>query len=158
MNLAPDEALMRLFAETKASPSVIFFSMSEPDVQAALRQPWVSFGSDSRSPSPKARAAGESAHPRAYGTFPRVMGHYVRDERLLPLEEAVRRATSQAADRVHLTDRGILRPGMKADIIVFDADKIRDVATFDDPHHFSEGVLSMVVNGVPVMQDGVITN
>ena len=158
MNAAPDEALMRLFAETKSSPSVIFFSMSEPDVQTALRQPWVSIGSDARSPSPKARAAGESAHPRAYGTFPRVMGHYVRDEHLFTLEEAVRKATSQAADRANLADRGILRPGMKADIIVFDPDKIRDLATFEEPHQFSEGVMSVVVNGVAVMEDGAITN
>jgi dihydroorotase/N-acyl-D-amino-acid deacylase len=156
MNLAPDEALMRLFSETKSSPSVIFFSMNEADVQTALRQPWVSIGSDSRSPSPKARAEGESAHPRAYGTFPRVMGHYVRDEHLLTLEEAVRKATSQAADRVNLSDRGILRPGMKADIIVFDPETIRDVATFDEPHRFSEGVVHVIVNGVPIMRDGVI--
>jgi dihydroorotase/N-acyl-D-amino-acid deacylase len=158
MNVAPEEALMRLFTETKSSPSVIFFSMSEPDVQTALRQPWVSIGSDARSPSPKARAAGESAHPRAYGTFPRVMGHYVRDEHLFTLEEAVRKATSQAADRANLADRGILRPGMKADIIVFDPDKIRDVATFEEPHKFSEGVFDVIVNGVPVMTEGTITN
>jgi dihydroorotase/N-acyl-D-amino-acid deacylase len=157
MNLAPEEALMRLFSETKSSPSVIYFSMNEDDVQTALRQPWVSIGADAGSPSPKARAAGFSAHPRAYGTFPRVMGHYVRDVPLFTLEEAVRKATSQAADRVHLDDRGILRPGMKADIIVFDPDKIRDVATFDDPHRFSEGVLSVIVNGRAVMRDGVIT-
>ncbi len=157
MNLPADEALMKLFAETETSPGVIFFSMNEQDVQTALRQPWVSFGSDSGSPSPKARAEQAGVHPRAYGTFPRVMGHYVRDEHLLTLEEAVRRATSQAADRVHLTDRGLLRPGMKADIIVFDPDKIRDVATFDDPHRFSEGVLSVIVNGVPVLTEGALT-
>src|SRR5436853_4449503 len=98
--------------------------MSEPAVQTALRQPWVSIGSDAGSPSPKARANGYAAHPRAYGTFPRVMGHYVRDEHLFTLEEAVRKATSQAADRAHLPDRGILRPGMKADIVVFDPEKI----------------------------------
>ena len=158
MNLAPEEALMRLFAETANSPGVIFFSMSEDDVQTALRQPWVSIGSDARSPSPAARAGGEAAHPRAYGTFPRVMGHYVRDLHLFTLEEAVRKATSQAADRARLDDRGILRPGMKADIVVFDPDKIRDVATFDDPHRFSEGVLSVVVNGVPALLDGALTS
>jgi N-acyl-D-amino-acid deacylase len=158
MNLPPDKALMRLFAETESSPGVIFFSMNEQDVQTALRQPWVSFGSDSGSPSPKARAEGTGVHPRAYGTFPRVMGHYVRDEHLFTLEEAVRKATSQAADRVNFSDRGILRPGMKADIIVFDPDKIRDVATFDEPHQFSEGVVHVIVNGVPVMTDGVIGN
>ena len=157
MNLPPEEALMKLFAETENSPGVIFFSMNEQDVQTALRQPWVSFGSDSGNPAPRARAEQTGVHPRAYGTFPRVMGHYVRDEKLLTLEEAVRRATSQAADRVNLRDRGILRPGMKADIVVFDPDKIRDVATFDDPHRFSEGVSDVIVNGVPVLREGAIT-
>lgn len=157
MNLPVEEALMKLFAETTNSPSVIFFSMSEPDVQTAMKQPWVSFGSDSGSPTPKAREEKVAVHPRAYGTFPRVMGHYVREEKLLSLEEAVRRATSQAADRVHFTDRGILRPGMKADIIVFDPNTIRDVAAFDDPHHFSEGVSDVIVNGKPVLRDGKMT-
>jgi N-acyl-D-aspartate/D-glutamate deacylase len=158
MSLPADEALMKLFAETETSPGVIFFSMNEQDVQTALRQPWVSFGSDSGSPSPKSRADQAGVHPRAYGTFPRVMGHYVRDEHLLTLEEAVRKATSQAADRVNLADRGLLRPGMKADILVFDPDKIRDVATFDDPHRFSEGVLDVIVNGTLVMRDGALTS
>ena len=158
MSLAPDEALMRLFAETDMSPSVIFFSMSEADVATALRQPWVSIGSDSGSPTPQARAQQAGVHPRAYGTFPRVMGHYVRDEHLFTLEEAVRKATAQAADRVNLAERGLLRPGMKADIVVFDPQTIRDVATFDDPHRFSEGVATVIVNGVPVLRDGAITS
>jgi dihydroorotase/N-acyl-D-amino-acid deacylase len=157
MNVAPEEALMRLFAETKSSPNVIFFSMSEPDVQTALRQPWVSVGADSGSPTPAARAAKSAVHPRAYGTFARVVGHYVRDEHLFTLEEAVRKMTSQAADRTHLDDRGVLRPGMKADVIVFDPATIRDVATFEDPHHFSEGVSDVIVNGTPVLRDGMMT-
>jgi len=111
MATTPDEAMMRLFAETNSSPNVIFFSMNENDVQTALKQSFVSLGSDSGSPAPAARAAGMGAHPRAYGTFPRVMGHYVRDEHLFTLEEAVRKATSQAADRTNLSDRGVLRPG-----------------------------------------------
>ena len=157
MNLAPEEALVRLFSETPSSPSVIFFSMSEPDVQTALRQPWVSIGADSGNPSPKSRAEKLAVHPRAYGTFPRVIGHYVRDEHLFTLEEAVRKSTSQAADRANLQDRGVLRPGMKADIVVFDPNAIRDVATYEDPHHFSEGVLHVIVNGVPVLRDGALT-
>jgi N-acyl-D-amino-acid deacylase len=157
MNLTPEETLIRLFAESTGSPSVIFFSMNEADVQAALKQPWVSFGSDSGSPSAQARATKSATHPRAYGTFPRVVGHYVRDEHLLTLEEAVRKATSQAADRVGFTDRGILRPGLKADIIVFDPETVRDLATYEEPHQFSEGVSDVVVNGVPVMRDGKIT-
>jgi dihydroorotase/N-acyl-D-amino-acid deacylase len=157
MNVAPEEAIMRLFAESPGSPGVIFFSMNEADVQTALKQPWVSVGADSGSPSPAARAQGAAVHPRAYGTFARVAGHYVRDEKLFTLEEAVRKMTSQAAARVHLADRGILRPGMKADIIVFDPDTIRDLARYDDPHHFSEGVSDVVVNGQPVLRDGRIT-
>ncbi|MEO8036157.1 MAG: D-aminoacylase [Acidobacteriota bacterium] len=158
MAIPPEEALLRLFAETKGSPNVIFFSMSEPDVQYALKQPYVSVGADSGSPSAEARAANLAIHPRAYGSMPRVLGHYVRDEHLFTLEEAVRKITSQAADRTNLSDRGVLRPGMKADIVVFDAARIRDVATFEDPHHFSEGVLDVVVNGVPVLREGKMTN
>jgi N-acyl-D-amino-acid deacylase len=157
MTVAPDEAMMRLFAETNSSPNVIFFSMSEMDVQTALKQSFVSLGSDSGSPPPAARAMGQAVHPRAYGTFPRVMGHYVRDEHLFTLEEAVRKATSQAADRTNLSDRGVLRPGMKADVVVFDASKIRDVSTYEDPHHFSEGILDVIVNGKPVLRDGLMT-
>ena len=158
MGTTADEALMKLFSETPSSPSVIFFSMNEADVQAALRQPWVSFGSDSGSPTPEARATAAPAHPRAYGTFPRVLGRYVRDEKLFTLEEAVRKMTSQAADRAQLADRGVIRPGMKADIVVFDAARIRDVATYEDPHHFSEGVIDVIVNGVAVLRDGQMTS
>jgi N-acyl-D-amino-acid deacylase len=86
-----------------------------------------------------------------------VAGHYVRDEHLFTLEEAVRKMTSQAAGRVHLDDRGILRPGMKADLLVFDPERIRDVSTFDDPHRFSEGIDDVIVNGKPVLQNGIMT-
>jgi dihydroorotase/N-acyl-D-amino-acid deacylase len=158
MAVTPEEALMRLFSDTPMSPSVIFFSMNEDDVQYALKQPWVSVGSDSGSPTPQARATQAGVHPRAYGTFPRVLGHYVRDVKLFTLEEAVRKVTSQAADRAQLADRGLLRPGMKADIVVFDSEKIRDVATYEDPHHFSEGVIDVVVNGVPVLRDEQMTD
>jgi dihydroorotase/N-acyl-D-amino-acid deacylase len=158
MNIPPDEALLKLFSETPDSPSVIFFSMSEDDVQYALKQPFVSLGSDSGSVTPAGRAAQVGAHPRAYGTFPRVVGHYVRDLKLLTLEEAVRKATSQAAERVNLFDRGMLRTGMKADIIVFDPETIRDVSTYEDPHHLSEGIADVIVNGVPVLRDGAMTD
>lgn len=158
MGTTPDEAMMRLFAETNSSPNVIFFSMKEDDVQTALKQSFVSIGSDSGSPSPAARAAGQGAHPRAYGTFPRVLGHYVRDEHLFTLEEAVRKATSQAADRTNLSDRGLLRPGMKADVVVFDPGLIRDVSTYEDPHHFSEGVIDVIVNGTLVLRDSTMTS
>ncbi len=158
LGTTPEEALMKLFSETPTSPSVIFFSMNEPDVQFALEQPWVSIGSDSGSPTPQARATAASTHPRAYGTFPRVLGRYVRDEKLFTLEEAVRKMTSQAADRAQLADRGVLRPGMKADLVVFDPARIRDVATYEDPHHFSEGIIDVIVNGVPVLRDEQMTD
>jgi N-acyl-D-amino-acid deacylase len=157
MGTTTDEALIKLFSETPVSPAVIFFSMNESDVQEALKQSWVSLGSDSGSPTPQARANNVGTHPRAYGTFPRVLGHYVRDVKLFTLEEAVRKMTSQAADRANLSDRGVLRPGMKADVVVFDSQAIRDVATYEDPHHFSEGVIDVIVNGVPVLRDGQMT-
>jgi N-acyl-D-amino-acid deacylase len=139
LGVTPEEALMRLFAETPASPRVIYFSMNEDDVQTADR------------------AENTGAHPRAYGTFPRVLGHYVREVKLFELPEAVRRMTSQAAQRAHIMNRGILRTGMKADIVVFDPETFRDVATFDDPHRFAEGVSNVIVNGVPVLREGAMT-
>jgi N-acyl-D-aspartate/D-glutamate deacylase len=157
MGVSGEEALIRLFLENESSPAVIFFSMSEDDMQYALKQPFVSVGADSGSPTAAARTAGAAIHPRAYGTFARVAGHYVRDAKLFTLEEAVRKMTSQAAGRAHLIDRGVLRPGMKADIIVFDPATIRDESKFDDPHHFSEGISDVIVNGVPVLRDGAMT-
>jgi len=157
MNLPPEEALVKLFEESTPSPRVIFFSMNEDDVRYALKQPWISVGSDASSPGPDLRAKNTAVHPRAYGTFPRVLGRYVRDEKLMTLEEAVRRMTSQAALRTNLRDRGILREGMKADLIVFDPETVRDVSTFEDPHHFSEGISDVIVNGVAVLREGVMT-
>jgi len=152
-----EEALIRLFAAEENSPRVIYFSMNEDDVQYALKQPFVSVGSDASSITERQRAEGVSVHPRAYGTFPRVLGHYVRDAKLFTLEEAVRKVTSQAAARMNLHDRGLLKPGMKADIVVFDPETIADKSTFTDPHHFSVGIDDVIVNGVPVLRSGVMT-
>jgi N-acyl-D-aspartate/D-glutamate deacylase len=157
MNVPVEDALIALFAENAISPRVIFFSMNEDDVRAALRTPWVSVGSDASAPSAKLRAENTAVHPRAYGTFPRVLGHYSRDEKLFSLEEAVRKMTSQAALRAHLFDRGVLRAGMKADVIVFDPATVRDPSTFETPHQFSEGITDVVVNGVPVLRGGAMT-
>lgn len=157
MNTTPEEALMTLFAENEISPRVIYFSMNEDDVRYALRQPFVSVGSDASPPSAKMRAENTSVHPRAYGTFPRVLGHYSRDEKLFPLEEAVRKITSQAALRAHLFDRGVLREGMAADVVIFDPDKVRDLSTFVEPHQYSVGIDWVVVNGVAVLREGVMT-
>lgn len=149
------EAALRLFEANPKSPIAIFFSLSEEDMKVALVQPWVAFGSDSGSVPPSLRDAG--AHPRAYATFTRVLAKYVRDEKLIPLEEAVRKMTSLAASRAKFVDRGVIRPGMKADIAVFDVAKLRDVSTYDDPHHYSEGVSQVIVNGKFVLRDGKMT-
>ena len=150
------EAALRAFAESgTTSPIAIFFSLSEEDMKTALVQPWVAFGSDSGAVVPAMRQRG--AHPRAYATFSRVLAKYVREEKLLTLEEAVRKMTSLAASRAGFADRGVLRAGMKADVAVFDAEKVRDLSTYDDPHHYSEGMSHVVVNGVPVLRDGVMT-
>jgi N-acyl-D-amino-acid deacylase len=156
MKVSVEEALVAIFEANPASPFVMFFSMNEDDLRAALRKPWVSFGADSGSPTPNARASKAAVHPRGYGTFARILGRYTRDEKLMTLEEAVRRMTSLAASRAKIFDRGVLRSGMKADIVVFDPATIRDVSTYDDPHHFSEGVSDVVVNGTAVMRDGVM--
>ncbi|HVT05189.1 MAG TPA: amidohydrolase family protein, partial [Thermoanaerobaculia bacterium] len=155
MGVDPIEAALRLLEAGESSPGAIYFTMHEGDVQAALRTPWVSVGSDSGAFVGDVNT--EGAHPRGYGTFPRVIGRYVRDERLFTLEEAVRKVTSQAAARIQLQDRGLLRPGMKADIVVFDPDQLLDVSTFEDPHHFSKGITDVIVNGVFVLRAGEMT-
>ncbi len=157
MGVSGEEALLALFAGSEVSPRVIFFSMNEDDVRHALAQPWVSVGSDASSPTAQNRASNVAVHPRSYGTFPRVLGYYAREQRLFSIEEAVRKLTSQAAARVNLQDRGLLRPGMKADVVVFDPATTRDLSTFEDPHHFSEGITDVVVNGVPVLRDDRMT-
>ena len=157
MQTSPEEALMTLFATNNISPRVIYFSMNEEDVRAALRHPWVSVCSDASSPTDEARAENVGIHPRAYGSFPRVLGHYARQEKLFTIEEAVRKMTSQAAARANLGDRGLLREGMIADVVVFDPDTVIDKSTFDDPHHFSVGVTDVIVNGVPVLRDNTMT-
>jgi N-acyl-D-amino-acid deacylase len=157
MSLPVEEALMALFAANEISPRVIFFGMHEDDVRYALKTPFVSVVTDASAPSAKQREENTSVHPRSYGTFARVLGRYTRDEKLFSLDEAVRKMTSQAASRAHIFDRGVLRPGMKADIVVFDPATIADESTFEDPHHYSVGISDVVVNGVPVLRSGTIT-
>ncbi len=155
MRVDPAEAAIRLFERNPKSPIAIFFSLSEEDMRVALVQPWVAFGSDSGAVVGEMRERG--AHPRAYATFSRVLAKYVREEKLLTLEEAIRKMTSLAASRARLTDRGVLRAGMKADVVVLDPATVQDRSTYEDPHHFSEGVSHVIVNGVPVLRDGKMT-
>ena len=158
MGRDPRDAAMDLVIADRAESSVIISIMHEDDVRTAMRHPLVSFDTDSGAQAEDGRLSESKSHPRAWGTFPRILGRYVRDEKLLTLEEAVRKMTSQAAIRVGITDRGILRPGMFADVTIFDPATIRDESTFEDPRHYSTGVRHVLVNGRPVVADGRITD
>jgi len=154
----PRDAVMDLVIADRGNSYVVISIMDEADVRAALAHPLVSIDTDSASRAEDGPLSDSKSHPRAWGTFPRILGKYVRDEKLLTLEEAVRKMTSRAAIRVGLTDRGLLRPGFFADITVFDPATIRDVATFEDPNRYSVGVKHVLVNGEAVVKDGRITN
>jgi dihydroorotase/N-acyl-D-amino-acid deacylase len=126
-------------------------------VSLALQQPWVSVDNDSSGTSPEGILGEEHPHPRAYATFPRILRKYVREEKKLTLEDAIRKFSALPAQRMRLTDRGVLKQGMWADVVVFDPDKIRDVATFDDPNRLSEGMDFVLVNGALVIDNGKMT-
>jgi dihydroorotase/N-acyl-D-amino-acid deacylase len=155
MKTTPAEAALRLFEGSNSSPIAIYFGLSEEDLQYALKQPWVAVGSDSGAVVGTMREAG--AHPRAYGTFPRILGHYVRDVHLFTLEEAVRKMTSLAASRAGFADRGVLKAGMKADVVVFDPNTIADTSTYEDPHHYAVGIRDVIVDGTAVLRAGKMT-
>jgi dihydroorotase/N-acyl-D-amino-acid deacylase len=157
MGKDPRDAVMDLVIADRGESDVITSIMSENDVQTALRHPLVGVGTDSSARAEDGKLSDSKSHPRGWGSFPRILGKYVRDEHLLTLEEAVRKMTSKAAARVHLNDRGILRPGMMADITIFDPATIRDVATFEDPNHYSAGIRHVFVNGKRVVAEGKIT-
>ena len=157
MNKDPRDAAMDIAVADHGHTGQVVSIMDEADVRLAVRSPIVTFGCDSEANAEDGPLSTSKAHPRAFGTFPRVLGLYVREEHLVRLEEAVRKMTSLAASRVGLLDRGILRPGTFADITVFDPNTIKDVATFSDPMHYSTGVKYVFVNGRPVVWEGTIT-
>src|SRR5208282_5231308 len=150
----PMDALFDLLIEDQAFTDCAVFGMSEPDVALALQQPWVSVDNDSSGTSPEGILGAEHPHPRAYGTFPRILRKYVREEKKLTLEEAIRKFSALPAQRMRLIDRGVLKQGMWADVVVFDPETVRDLATFDDPNRLSEGMEYVLVNGVPVIENG----
>ncbi len=150
----PAETAMDLVVEDSTRVAAAYFTMSEENLRRGLALPWVSFCSDSDAPSAEGRFLQWSNHPRAYGSFARLLGKYVRDERVLPLEEAVRRLTSLPASNLRLQLRGLLEPGYFADVVVFDPDRIQDHATYDDPHQYATGVEHVAVNGTLVLRDG----
>lgn len=158
MGKDPRDAAIDLVIADKAESSVIISIMRESDVIEAMRTPWVSFDTDSGARAEDGPLSVSKSHPRAWGTFPRILGKYVRQEGVLTLEEAVRKMTSQAAIRVGITDRGLVRPGMMADLVVFDPATVADVATFEQPNRYSTGVRHVLVNGKAVVANGAITN
>ena len=153
----PMDALFDILIEDNAQTYVAVFAMSEPDIELAAVQPWVSFCNDSSGTSPEGALGKDFPHPRAYGTFPRVLRRYVREEGRMRLEEAIRKFTSLPASRLRLADRGVLKAGMWADIVVFDPQTITDRATFAAPNQLAAGMQWVLVNGVPVIADGVAT-
>jgi dihydroorotase/N-acyl-D-amino-acid deacylase len=153
----PMDALFDLLIQDNAFTSVAVFGMSEPDVALALQQPWVSVDNDSSGTSPEGILGEEHPHPRAYGTFPRVLRKYVREEKKLSPEDAIRKFSALPAQRMRLVDRGVLKQGMWADVVVFDPNTVRDVATYDDPNRLSEGMDFVLVNGTPVIENGKMT-
>jgi N-acyl-D-aspartate/D-glutamate deacylase len=154
---SPLDTVFDVLIEDNAFTMVAVFGMSEPDVALALEQPWVSVDNDSQGTAPDGLLGQEHPHPRAYGTFPRILRKFVREEHKLRLEEAIRKFTALPAQRMRLTDRGVLKQGMWADLVVFDPAAIRDAATFENPNQLSVGMEYVLVNGVPVIDGGKMT-
>jgi N-acyl-D-amino-acid deacylase len=153
----PVEVIMDMVVADRGHTSNIIFIMDDRDVRTALRHPLVSLCTDSGAEAVDGIFGQEKSHPRAWASAPRILGHYVRDEKLLPLEEAVRKMTSLPASRMGLADRGMVRPGMAADLVAFDPATVRDVSTYTDPLHYSEGIPFVAVNGQLVVDEGKIT-
>jgi N-acyl-D-amino-acid deacylase len=151
---SPEETAMDLVIEDGSRVGTVYFMMSEENVRKQIKLPWVSFDSDAASLAPEGAFLKSNPHPRAYGNFARLLGRYVRDEKLIPLQEAVRRLTSFPAQTLSLKQRGEIKEGFLADVVVFDADTIQDHATFERPHQYATGMRHVFVNGVAVLKDG----
>jgi N-acyl-D-amino-acid deacylase len=150
----PEQTAMDLVVADDSRVGTVYFLMAEENIRKQIGLPWVSFGSDAGSLAPEGVFLRSNPHPRAYGNAARLLGRYVRDERVIPLAEAIRRLTSLPADNLKLRNRGALRPGYFADVVVFDPDSVRDHATFEQPHQYATGVFHVFVNGIQVLRDG----
>ena len=153
----PIDTLLDILVKDRAFTYVAVFGMSEPDVDLAVSQPWVAFNNDSQGTSPTGLLGQEHPHPRAYGTFPRILRKYVREDKRLSLEDAIRKLTALPAQKLRLADRGVLKQGMWADVVVFDPDRVTDKSTFAQPNQLAEGMDYVLVNGVAVIADGKAT-
>lgn len=150
----PIDVLFRILIDNRGSVPTVYFHHSEDDMRYALRQPFVSIGSDGTAVNTTGPTAQGHPHPRYYGTFPRILGRYVRDEKVITLEEAIRKMTSANAAKIHIYDRGLLRPGLAADVTVFDPNTVIDNATYEKPHQFASGISYVLVNGTLVLDNG----
>ncbi len=151
---SPEETVMDLIIDDGSNVTAVFFSMSEDNLRKQISLPWMAFGSDGKSMAPEGVSLKSATHPRAYGNFARLLGRYVRDEKVISLEEAVHRLTMFPAANMKIERRGALKEGYFADVVVFDPAKIQDHSTFEDPHQLSTGMTHVFVNGVQVMRDG----
>jgi len=157
-NKDPIDTVFDLLIEDDAATEVAVFGMSEPDVRLALQQPWVSVCNDSQGTAPDGLLGQAHPHPRAYGTFPRILRKYVREDGALTLPDAIRKFSALPASNMRLADRGVIKAGMWADIVVFDPETITDRATYEKPNQLSEGMEYVLVNGIPVIDHGKMTN
>jgi len=151
---SPEEAAMDLVVEDGSRVQAVYFLMSEENVRKQAALPWMSFGSDAASLATEGVFVEQSTHPRAYGNFARLLGKYVREDKALPLEQAIHRLTTLPATNLQLRGRGALKPGYYADVVVFDPATIQDHATYQTPHRYATGMSDVLVNGVPVLRDG----
>jgi N-acyl-D-amino-acid deacylase len=151
---SPEETAMDLVIEDGSRVGTVYFLMSEENVRKQIQLPWVSFGSDGAALAPEGAFLKSNPHPRAYGAFARVLGKYVRDEKLVSLQEAIRRLSSLPAQTLKLNRRGALKPGCFADVVLFDPERIQDHATYEQPHQYATGVMHVLVNGEPVLKNG----
>jgi N-acyl-D-amino-acid deacylase len=156
-NSDPIDTIFTILLADDANTQVSVFAMKESDVELALKQPWVSVDNDYQATSPEGILGKDHPHPRAYGTFPRILRKYVREQHLLTLPDAIRKFTALPAQREHLIDRGVLKKGMWADVVVFYPATIHDVATYENPNQFSVGMKYVLVDGVPVIDEGKMT-
>ena len=156
-NTTPEETAMDLVIEDSSRVETVYFLMSEENVKKGISQPWVRFGSDAGSLATEGHFLNFNPHPRAYGNFARLLGKYVREDQVIPLEEAIRRLTSAPASTLKLHRRGLLHSGYFADVVVFDRETIQDHATFEQPHQYATGMIHVFVNGTQVLQNGNVT-
>lgn len=151
---SPEETALDLVVQDGSRVGTAYFMMSEENVRKQIALPYMSFGSDAESLAPEGSFLKYNPHPRAYGNVARLLGKYVREEKIIPLEEAIRKLTSLSAEKLRIKKRGLLKEGYFADIVIFDADKIQDHATFEKPHQYATGMVHVFVNGVQVLKDG----